>query len=99
MDDMLYKAIKNMNAEDTMIAPWGKPKKKERQDGPRQDKGRKSARMNDKRDNRRLRPPLGRVANHPTEHSTLLSPHADKERTSTSMAKKVEWWSKQKAKE
>ncbi|XP_075645814.1 uncharacterized protein LOC142616974 [Castanea sativa] len=32
MADMLYKATKYMNAEDTMIARGGKPKKKERQE-------------------------------------------------------------------
>ena len=43
MADMLYKATKYMNAEDAMIARWGRIKKRERQDGPRPDKERKSA--------------------------------------------------------
>ena len=71
MADMLYKATKFMNADDAMIAQGGRPKKRERQDGPRQDKGRKSARTNDRRDNRRSRPPSGRMANF-TPLNTLL---------------------------
>ena len=56
MVDMLYKATKYMNAEDAMIA-WGDgPKKRERQDGPCPNKGRKSARTSDRKDNRRSRP-------------------------------------------
>ena len=47
MADMLYKATKYMNAEDTMIARGGRPKKGERQDDPRPNKGRKSARIKD----------------------------------------------------
>ena len=42
MVDMLYKATKYMNAEDAMIAQGCKPKKRERKDDPRPDKGRKS---------------------------------------------------------
>ena len=48
-----------MNAEDNMIARRGKPKKREKHDDPRLDKGRNLARTNDKRS----RPPLGRIAN------------------------------------
>ncbi|XP_075663069.1 uncharacterized protein LOC142632577 [Castanea sativa] len=44
MADMLYKATKYMNAEDAMIAQGGRPKKRERQDDPLLDKGRKFAR-------------------------------------------------------
>ena len=47
MADMLYKATKYMNAEDAMMARGGRPKKKERQDDPNHNKGRKSARTND----------------------------------------------------
>jgi len=47
MANMLYKATKYMNVEDTMIAHGGRPKKGERQDNPRLDKGRKSAKTND----------------------------------------------------
>ena len=47
MANMLYKATKYMNAEDTMIARGGRPKKGERQDDPCLNKGRKSARIKD----------------------------------------------------
>ena len=63
MADMLYKATKYMNAEDAMIVEGGRAKKRERQDDPHQDKGRKSTWMNDQRDDRRPRPPPGRIAN------------------------------------
>jgi len=44
MADMLYKAMKYINAKDAMIARGGRLKKRERQDDPRLDKGRKSTR-------------------------------------------------------
>ena len=37
MTDMLYRATKHMNANDTMIAQRGKTKKRERQDDPLSD--------------------------------------------------------------
>ena len=63
MVDMLYKATKYMNAEDAMIAWEGRPKKRERQDGPCLNKGRKSARTSDRKDSRRSRPLPGRKMN------------------------------------
>ena len=47
MTEMLYKATKYMNVEDAMIAQEGRLKKRERQDDFRQDRGRKSAWMNE----------------------------------------------------
>ena len=61
MVDMLYKATKYMNVEDTMIAQGGKPKKRERQEDTHHDRGRKFGQMNDRIDNRRPGPPLGRT--------------------------------------
>ena len=43
MANTLYKAMKYMNTEDAMIAQGGKPRKRERQNDPRLDKGRKLA--------------------------------------------------------
>lgn len=43
MVDMLYKAMKYMNAEDVMIARWGRTKKRERQDDSCLEKRRKMA--------------------------------------------------------
>ncbi|XP_030936335.1 uncharacterized protein LOC115961500 [Quercus lobata] len=63
MANMLYKATKYKNAEDAMIFQGGKPKKRERQDYPRPDRGRKSTQMSDRKDDRRSRPPPGRTIN------------------------------------
>ena len=45
MADTLYKAMKYMNTKDAMIAQGGEPRKRERQDDPHLDKGRKLAWM------------------------------------------------------
>ena len=50
ISDVLYKATKYMNAEDTLLAYEEKPKKRERQKEAQQDKGRKMVRTGDKRD-------------------------------------------------
>ena len=63
MADMLYKATKYMNAEDAMIAQGSRLKKRERQDDPCLDRGRKFSWMNDQRDNRRPRPLPGWTVN------------------------------------
>ena len=63
MSDMLYKATKYMNAEDALLACKEKPKKRERQEEARQDRGRKMARIEDKRDDRRSKPPTRRFTN------------------------------------
>ena len=46
-----------------MITQGGKPKRRERQEDYRQDRGRKLARTNDRRDDRRSRPPFSRMTN------------------------------------
>ena len=69
MSDVLYRATKYMNAEDALLARKEKPKKRERQEEARQDRGRKMARIGDKRDDRRSRPPDGEVHKlHPPEY-------------------------------
>ena len=50
MVDMLYQATKYMNAEDAVIARGGRLKKQENHDDPRLKKGRKVARIGDRRD-------------------------------------------------
>ena len=60
MSDVLYRTIKYMNAEDALLARKEKPRKKERQEDTRQDRGRKIARTGDRRDGRRSRPPNGK---------------------------------------
>ena len=47
MSDVLYRAIKYMNAEDTLLAREEKPKKRERQEDARQERGRKITRTED----------------------------------------------------
>ena len=63
MSDVLYKATKYMNVEDALLAHEEKPKKRERQEEARQDRGRKMAKTGDKRDDRRSKPPIGRFTN------------------------------------
>ena len=53
MSNVLYKATKYMNVEDTLLARKEKPKKRERQ---------KEA-QHDKRNDRRSKPPTGRFTN------------------------------------
>ncbi|XP_075669723.1 uncharacterized protein LOC142639422 [Castanea sativa] len=60
MSDVLYPATKYMNAEDALLAQEEKPKKRERQEEARLDRGRKKARTKERRDDRRPRPPAGR---------------------------------------
>ena len=70
MLDVLYKATKNMNAEDALLAREEKPKKRERQEDTRQDKGRKMARTGERRDDRCSKPPTGRF----TSFTPLIAP-------------------------
>ena len=63
MMDVLYRATKYMNAEDALLAREEKPKKRERQEDTRQDRGRKVARIGDQQDERRPRPPVGKFTN------------------------------------
>ena len=60
MLDVLYRATKYMNAEDKLLAQEEKPKKRERQEDTRQDRGRKMARAGEQRDDRCSKPPTGR---------------------------------------
>ena len=59
---MLYRATKYINMEDALLAREEKPKKRERQKESRQDKGRKIARIGDRREDRRSKPLTGRFA-------------------------------------
>ena len=63
MADMLYRAIKYMNVADVLIAWVGRPKKQEKHDDPRPERGRKVARTSDRRDERRSRPPSRQTTN------------------------------------
>ena len=63
MSELLYRATKYMNAEDTLLAREDKPRKRERLEDACQDQGRKKPRMGDRRDERRSKPPGGRFTN------------------------------------
>ena len=60
ISEVLYRAIKYMNAEDALLAREERPMKRERQEDTRQDQGRKKARTGDRRDERRPKPLGGR---------------------------------------
>ena len=60
MSEVLYRATKYMNAEDTLLAREEKPRKRERLEDARQDQGRKKSRTGERRDERRPKPPRGR---------------------------------------
>ncbi|XP_075662986.1 uncharacterized protein LOC142632478 [Castanea sativa] len=50
MSDVLYRVTKYMNSEDTLLAREEKPRKRERQEDARSDKGRKMARTGERRE-------------------------------------------------
>ena len=60
MSDVLYKATKYMNEEDALLARKEKPKKRERQEESRQDRGWKMAKTGDRRQDRHSKPPIRR---------------------------------------
>ena len=70
MLEVLYPAIKYMNAEDTLLAREERPKKRERQEDTRQDQGQKKARTGDRRDKRHPKPLGGRF----TSFTPLTAP-------------------------
>ena len=63
MSEVLYRAIKYMNAEDALLAREEKPRKREKLEDTRQDQGRKKPRTGDRRDDRRSKPLGGRFTN------------------------------------
>jgi len=56
MSGVLYRATKYMNVEDALLAREERPKKRERQESTQQDRGRKMARMGERRDDRCSKP-------------------------------------------
>ena len=60
MSDALYRATKYMNVEDELLAQEKKPRKRERQEDTRQDRGRKMARTREQREDRRSKPLTGK---------------------------------------
>ena len=62
MSDVHYKATKYMNVEDVVLAWKEKPKKKERQEDTRKDRGQKMARIRERREDRRSKLLTGRFS-------------------------------------
>ena len=55
MSDVFYRITKYMNAEDALLAYEENPRKRERQEDTRQDRGQKIARIGDRQDEKRSR--------------------------------------------
>ena len=70
MLDVLYRATKYMNTEDALLAREEKPKKRERQEDVRHDRGWKMARIGEQQENKCSRPPTGRF----TSFTPLTTP-------------------------
>ena len=70
MSEVLYRATKYMNAENTLSAWEEIPKKREMQDDTQQDQGCKKAWTGDQRDERHPKPPGGRF----TSFTPLTAP-------------------------
>ena len=71
MSNVLYRVTKYMNVEDALLAREGKPKKRERQEDVRQDKGRKMARTGERQEDKRSKPPTGKFTSF-TPLTTLI---------------------------
>ena len=63
MSNILYRATKYMNAEDTLLAQEEKPKKRDRQEDTQQEKGWKTTRTRDRREDRHSKLPIERFTN------------------------------------
>ena len=70
ISNVLYRATKYMNAKDALLAREEKPRKRERQEDTRQDRGRKMARTGEQREDRRSKPPTGKF----TSFTPLTAP-------------------------
>ncbi|XP_075659015.1 uncharacterized protein LOC142628866 [Castanea sativa] len=70
MSDVLYRATKYMNAEDALLAREEKPKKRERQEDARSDKGQKMARIGEQREDQSSKSPVGKF----TSFTPLTAP-------------------------
>ena len=70
MSNVLYRATKYINAEDALLAHEKKPRKREKQEDMRQDRGQKIAKIEDRRDERRSRPLNGKF----TSFTLLTAP-------------------------
>ena len=69
--DVLYRAIKYMNAEDALLARKEKPKKRERKEQARQDRGQEMDRIGVSREVRCSKPSTGRFTNFTPLHTSI----------------------------
>ena len=60
MSDVPYRETKYMNAEDALLTREEKPKKRERWEDVRLDRGRKMTRIEERREDRCSKPPIGK---------------------------------------
>ena len=60
MSKVLYRATKDMNAKDALLAREEKPRNRERVEDAQQDQGWKKPRTRDRQDERHPKPPGGR---------------------------------------
>ena len=63
MLDVLYRMTKYMNVKNALLAREEKPKKKERQEDPRQDRGQKMTKIRERQRDRCSKPPVGKFTN------------------------------------
>ena len=70
MSDMLYRATKYMNAEDALSTQEERPKKRERQEDVRTNRGCKMARIGEQQEDRHSKPPAGKF----TSFTLLTAP-------------------------
>ena len=60
ISDVLYRATKYMNAKDALLAREEKPRKREKQEDVWQDRGQKIARTEERKEDRRSKPSMGK---------------------------------------
>ena len=70
MSDVLYRVTKYMNVEDALLAREEKPKKRERQEDIRLDRGRKMARTGEGQEDKRSKPSARKF----TSFTSLIAP-------------------------
>ena len=63
MSDVLYETTKYMNTKDALLAQKERPKKRDRQEDARQERGRKTTRTEDRQEDKRSKLPTARFTN------------------------------------
>ena len=90
MSNVLYRATKYMNAKDAPLAREDKPRKRERLEDTRQERGRKMARTGERRDDKRSKPPHWEVHKlHPINCPDRSGLNANQRRRSPDVSRKA----------